>query len=244
MNLIMILFFSIFVSSSFIGFDIGSETIKAAAIRSGRSIEIILNEQSKRKTPGLVSFETNLPITVENVRNITRRVGFSATSVLLRNQSAVVRAIPEIIGKRLSPELQSHFDNRYYGFKMNGTLVNGIEPHVVLAMLLDQFVHHAESQLQQGNIRDAVIAVPSFFTDLQRNRIAQAVKVAGLNLIQIIDDKDVPTQCLSEDDADNLENDKVEDFLDISNTNNFNNELENKFKQLNTDKKNKDKTKN
>lgn len=60
--------------------------------------------------------------------------------------------------------------------------------------------------------------------------------------IQIIDDKDVPTQCLSEDDADNLENDKVEDFLDISNTNNFNNELENKFKQLNTDK-NKDKTK-
>ncbi|KAK8836654.1 hypothetical protein M9Y10_037590 [Tritrichomonas musculus] len=61
--------------------------------------------------------------------------------------------------------------------------------------------------------------------------------------IQIIDDKDVPTQCLSEDDADNLENDKVEDFLDISNTNNFNNELNNTFKQLNTDKKNKDKTK-
>ena len=186
---IMILFFSIFVSSSFIGFDIGSETIKAAAIRSGRSIEIILNEQSKRKTPGLVSFEPSLPITVENIRNITRRVGFSATSVLLRNQTAVVRAIPEILGKQISPELQSHLDKRYYNFKMNGTLVNGIEPHVVLAMLLDQFVHHAESQLQQGNIRDAVIAVPSFFTDLQRNRVAQAAKVAGLNLIQIIDEK-------------------------------------------------------
>lgn len=185
----MILFLSFFVSSSFIGFDIGSETIKAAAIRSGRSIEIILNEQSKRKTPGLVSFETNLPITVENVRNITRRVGFSATSVLLRNQSAVVRAIPEILGKQSSPELQSHFDKRYYKFIMNGTLVNGIEPHVVLAMLLDQFVHHAESQLQQGNIRDTVIAVPSFFTDIQRNRVAQAAKVAGLNLIQIIDEK-------------------------------------------------------
>lgn len=185
----MIFFFSFFVSSSFIGFDIGSETIKAAAIRSGRSIEIILNEQSKRKTPGIVSFETNLPITTENVRNITRRVGFSATSILLRNRSAVVRAIPEIIGKTITPELQSHLNKRFYNFNMNGTLVNGIEPHVVLAMLLDQFVHNAESQLQQGNIRDAVIAVPSFFTDLQRNRVAQAAKVAGLNLIQIIDEK-------------------------------------------------------
>lgn len=186
---IMIFFFSFLVSSSFIGFDIGSETIKAAAIRSGRSIEIILNEQSKRKTPGIVSFETNLPITTENVRNITRRVGFSATSILLRNRSAVVRAIPEIIGKTITPELQSHLNKRFYNFNMNGTLVNGIEPHVVLAMLLDQFVHNAESQLQQGNIRDAVIAVPSFFTDLQRNRVAQAAKVAGLNLIQIIDEK-------------------------------------------------------
>lgn len=185
----MIFILSIFASSSLIGFDIGSETIKAAAIRSGRSIEIILNEQSKRKTPSFVSFETDLPITVENIKNITRYVGFSALSVLSRNSSAVVRAIPEIIGKNSSDELQAHLDNRYYKFKMNGTLVNGVEPHLCLAMLFHQFMHNAETQLQQGVIKDAVIAVPAYFTDVQRARVSQAAKIAGLNLLKIIDEK-------------------------------------------------------
>jgi molecular chaperone DnaK (HSP70) len=174
----------------FIGFDIGTDTIKAAVLRSGRSIEIVLNEQSKRKTPALVSLETNVPITTENVRNIERRLGIAALPVLQRNRSAVIRHFPDILGKHSSPDLQAYFDSRLLDFNMEGTLVNGIEPHVALAMLLQQYAKAAENQLQQGTIRDAVVAVPSFFTNAQRLKVAAAVKLIGLNLLKIINEKD------------------------------------------------------
>ncbi|OHT14215.1 dnaK protein [Tritrichomonas foetus] len=108
---------------------------------------------------------------------------------MMRNRSAVVRAIPEIIGKNYSVELQELFESRLYNFNINGTQVNGVEPHVALAMLFEHFVHNAEIQLQQGNIRDTVIAVPAYFTDAQRSKVALAAKIAGLNLLHIIDEK-------------------------------------------------------
>jgi molecular chaperone DnaK (HSP70) len=72
---------------------------------------------------------------------------------------------------------------------MDGMLVNGVEPHVALAMLLQQATKSAENQLQQGPIRDAVVCVPAFFTNAQRLKVASAVKLVGLNLLKIIDEK-------------------------------------------------------
>ena len=190
-NIFMFCLFLLFSSSysSLIGFDLGTETIKAAVIRSGRSIEIVLNEQSKRKTPGLVSLESASKITPETVKNVTRHIGISALPVLAKKRSSVIRAFPEIIGKESCDDLQALFDNRLYDFSMNKTLVNGVEPHLALAMLFEHIVHNAELQLQEGTIKDAVIAVPAFFSDAQRRKIAEAAKIAGLNLLEIIDEK-------------------------------------------------------
>jgi len=185
----MLLFLSVLAHSAIIGFDLGTEGIRAAVLRSGKTIELVLNEQSKRKTPSMVSFETNVSITPDNVRLIDRRVGFAAQSVLSRNRSAVIRGIPEILGKSSSAELEKHLKDRMYDFNFDGSLVNGIEPHVPLAMLFEKLVNDAERQFQQGSLRDAVISVPSFFTYVQRSKIASAAKIAGLNLKKIIDDK-------------------------------------------------------
>jgi molecular chaperone DnaK (HSP70) len=172
-----------------IGFDIGTDTIKAAVLRSGRSIEMVLNEQSKRNTPGLVSFEGDVPITPENVRRIDRRIGVAASPVMQRNRSAVIRSFPDILGRAWSPELQDHFSRRFLDFNMTGTSVNGVEPHVALGMILQKLAKQGAMQLQQGSIRDAVVAVPAFFTNVQRIKVASAVKLAGLNLLRIIDEK-------------------------------------------------------
>lgn len=185
----MFLLVGLVASAALIGFDIGTETIKAAVLRSGRSIEMVLNEQSKRKTPGFVSFESKVPITPENVRQIRREVGVSAQNVIVRNSSAVVRAFPEIIGKRLDERLQDRLKSRHLDFHMEETRVNGVEPHVSLAMLFEKLAKSAERQLQEGAIRDAVVAVPAYFTDAQRKKVAAAVKLAGLNLLEIIDEK-------------------------------------------------------
>ncbi|EAX91073.1 dnaK protein [Trichomonas vaginalis G3] len=176
-------------SSSVIAFDLGTTNMKTGVFRAGRSIEIVLNEQSKRKTPAMVSFEPQIPITVENVRNISRRVGISANPVLIRNSSSVIRQITEVIGKQWSPELQAYLNERYLDFVMNKDTVNGIEPEIALAMLFEQAVQHAKVQLQQDNIQDAVVAVPGFFTDSQKKKVSAAIKLAGLKLTKIIDEK-------------------------------------------------------
>lgn len=186
----MILFLYVkIISSLFISFDIGTDTIKAAVIRSGRTIEIVLNEHSKRKTPGFVSLQSEIPINYTNVKNITRRVGVSAIPQFYKNSSSVIRNFPLIIGKEWNTELQELFDNRLIDFKMEKNLVNGIEPAIALAMLFQQFVHNAEEQLQQGEIRDTVISVPGYFNDVQRRKVALAAKIVNLNIIKIIDDR-------------------------------------------------------
>lgn len=179
----------LFCSSSVIGFDLGTTNIKAAVFRSGRSIEIVLNELSKRKTPALVSFEPGIPINIENVRKLNRRVGVSAIPMLSRNSSTVIRSITSVIGKKLTPELQKYLSDNYIDFVMNETQVNGIEPEIVLAMLFEQYVQHAKTQLQQDNIQEAVVAVPGYFTDFQKKKVSDAIKLAGLKLIKIIDEK-------------------------------------------------------
>ena len=182
----MILFLYVkIISSLFISFDIGTDTIKAAVIRSGRTIEIVLNEHSKRKTPGFVSLQSEIPINYTNVKNITRRVGVSAIPQFYKNSSSVIRNFPLIIGKEWNTELQELFDNRLIDFKMEKNLVNGIEPAIALAMLFQQFVHNAEEQLQQGEIRDTVISVPGYFNDVQRRKVALAAKIVNLNIIKI-----------------------------------------------------------
>ena len=185
----MFLLLGLAASAALIGFDIGSETIKAAVLRSGRSIEMVLNEQSKRKTPGFVAIESDSPITADNVRQVKRAVGVAAQNVLMRNSSAVVRAFPEILGKVWGEELQERFNTRHLDFQMDGTRVNGVEPHVALAMLFEKLAKSAERQLQEGAIRDAVVAVPAYFTNVQRKKVAAAVRLAGLNLLEIIDEK-------------------------------------------------------
>jgi len=181
--------FAGYVSCTYLGIDLGTSYIKAAVLRSGRSIEIVLNEQTKRKTPSMVSFEPDIPIISENVKKIDRRIGISAMNVMKRNSSLVIRALTEVIGKDWTQELQDSLNERFIDFNFSNSMTNGIEPHVVLSMLISQIANHAQNQIQSESVRDVVIAVPAFFTDAQRGKVAAAVKLAGLNLLKIIDEK-------------------------------------------------------
>ena len=187
--MILIIFLLKFIKSNFLGFDLGTSNIKGSVLRSGRNIEIILNEQTKRKTPSIVSFEPSIPIILENIKKIDRRIGNSALNVLYRNSSLVLRSLTDVIGKNWSIELQNSLNERFIDYKMNNCYINGIDPFIPLSMILEKFIYHAEIQIQQENIKDAVIAIPSYFTDSQKGKIAAAAKLAGLNLIKTIDEK-------------------------------------------------------
>ena len=182
-------FFSILSISAVVGIDIGTETIKAGVFRK-KNVEIILNEQSKRLTDALVSFETSGNISAENIRNIDRRIGYLANPTLFRNKSAVFRAFPDILGVHESEELKEHLDNRLYGLSMKGNKINGIDPYIPLSMLFKRLIANAQVQFgKENDFTDCVIAVPSFFTEQQRQRVLDASELANLNVLKLIDSK-------------------------------------------------------
>lgn len=185
------MFFALFLfnaRSAVIGIDIGSDTIKAGVFRK-KNVEVILNEHSKRLTEALVSFDTNLSITPENIKDIDRRIGYAASAVLARNQSAVFRAFPEIIGKSEDEELNQHLDRRMYGLKMVDGKINGIDPIIPLAMIFNKIVKNAEVQYGKDDYSNVVIAVPPYFTEIQRMKIIEAAEVVNLTVLRLVDTK-------------------------------------------------------
>lgn len=176
--------------SAVIGIDIGSETIKAGIFRK-KIVEVILNEQSKRLTDALVAFDTNKSIELENIKDIDRRIGYSANAILMKNQSAVFRGFTEILGKTEDDEINAHLDRRMYGINMKNGTINGIDPLIPLAMLFERIIKNAEVQFGKDDYSNVVIAVPPFFTEVQKMKVIEAAEIVNLNVLRIIDAKTV-----------------------------------------------------
>ena len=185
----MLFFFAFLSFSAIVGIDIGTESIKIGAIATGKNVEIVLNRYSKRQTPTLISFESKTPIASDFVDQIDRRIGLDALPVLHRNSSAVIRGFPSIIGKVWSNDFQEFLNKRYYDYSMVSNRINGVSVDTLIAMLFEECIHYAEEQLSIQNIKDIVITVPAFFTDLMKEQYLKAAKMIGLNVLQITDEK-------------------------------------------------------
>jgi len=186
----MLLLYICFVSSSFLGIDFGTNFIKVAALLSSSKIEIVLNEQTKRKTPAMVSFKGNYPITSENAANIQRRIGISAQKMLLSNSSSVIRGFTHFIGKKETDELKSYLKEKHYDFEIRNTRINGVEEYIAIAMLLEHMVQHSNRQNPNRLVQGVVISVPGFFTQSQREILIQAAELAEIRILRIIDEKE------------------------------------------------------
>ena len=144
--------------SKIIGIDLGT-TNSCVAVMEGNEAKVITNPEGNRTTPSVVAF-----------KNGERIVGDAAKRQLITNKNTVY-SIKRLMGTSETVELEG---KRY-------------TPQEVSAMILSYLKDYAESYLGE-KVTEAVITVPAYFNDAQRQATKDAGKIAGLEVKRIINE--------------------------------------------------------
>jgi heat shock protein 5 len=164
-----------------IGIDLGTTYSCVAVYQNGR-VEVIPNEQGNRITPSYVAFTPDGE----------RLIGDAAKNQLTANPSGTIFDAKRIIGRLFSDE-QLQKDVKYLPFKISEKnkkphiRVNDQEfsPEEISAMILSKMKQTAEKYLGE-NVTKAVITVPAYFNDAQRQATKDAGKIAGLEVLRSV----------------------------------------------------------
>ena len=171
------------MSNKVIGIDLGT-TNSCFAIMEGKDPKVLENSEGARTTPSMVAFTDD-----------ERLVGFPAKRQAVTNPENTLFAIKRLIGRRFdSPEVAK--DKSLVPFKIingdNGDAwveVKGEKyaPSQISAIVLQKIKEYAESYLGE-KVEKAVITVPAYFNDSQRQATKDAGKIAGLDVLRIINE--------------------------------------------------------
>lgn len=170
--------------SKVIGIDLGT-TNSCVAIMEGKDVRVIENAEGARTTPSMVAF----------AKNGERLVGQSAKRQAVTNPTGTLFAVKRLIGRRFDdPMVQK--DIGLAPFKItragNGDAwveVDGTDyaPQQISAMILTKMKETAEAYLGE-TVSQAVITVPAYFNDAQRQATKEAGAIAGLEVLRIINE--------------------------------------------------------
>ena len=171
------------MSNKVIGIDLGT-TNSCFAVMDGGEAKVLENTEGARTTPSMVAFTDN-----------ERLVGFPAKRQAVTNPENTLFAIKRLIGRRYdSPEVAK--DKSLVPFKIvsgdNGDAWVEVKdqkyaPSQISAIVLQKIKEYAESYLGE-KVEKAVITVPAYFNDSQRQATKDAGKIAGLEVLRIINE--------------------------------------------------------
>ncbi len=171
------------MSNKVIGIDLGT-TNSCFAVMEGKEAKVLENSEGARTTPSMVAFT-----------DTERLVGSAAKRQAVTNPENTLFAIKRLIGRRFnSPEVSK--DRGHVPFKIvegdNGDAwveVKGQKyaPSQISAIVLQKIKEYAESYLGV-KVEKAVITVPAYFNDSQRQATKDAGKIAGLEVLRIINE--------------------------------------------------------
>ncbi len=167
-----------------IGIDLGT-TNSCVAVMDGKTPKVIENAEGARTTPSMVAFTSDGE----------RLVGQPAKRQAVTNPEGTLFAVKRLIGRRFNDPTVAK-DKKLVPFKIvkgdNGDAwveVDGkkMSPAEVSAMILTKMKETAESFLGE-DVTQAVITVPAYFNDSQRQATKDAGKIAGLEVLRIINE--------------------------------------------------------
>ena len=169
--------------SKVIGIDLGT-TNSCVAIMDGSQPKVIENSEGARTTPSIVGFTDS-----------ERLVGQPAKRQAVTNPTNTVFAVKRLIGRRIGDEAVEK-DRKLVPYSIvdggNGDAwvevkAEKYSPAQVSAMILQKMKETAESYLGEA-VTQAVITVPAYFNDAQRQATKDAGKIAGLEVLRIINE--------------------------------------------------------
>jgi molecular chaperone DnaK len=165
-----------------IGIDLGT-TNSCVAVLEGTEPVVIPNEEGRRTTPSVVAF----------LKNGERKVGDPAKRQAITNPQNTISSVKRFMGRRFDEvtEEMSHIsykvakgDNNTVRIDIEGRLYT---PQEISAMILQKMKKTAEDYLGQ-EVKEAVITVPAYFNDAQRQATKEAGEIAGLNVRRIVNE--------------------------------------------------------
>ncbi|MBQ3660176.1 MAG: molecular chaperone DnaK, partial [Bacteroidales bacterium] len=165
-----------------IGIDLGT-TNSCVAVMEGNEPAVIINSEGKRTTPSIVAFTDNGE----------RKVGDPAKRQAITNPQRTIYSIKRFMGETYSrvqseinrvPFAVERGDNDTPRVKIDGRLYS---PQEISAMILQKMKKTAEDYLGQP-VTEAVITVPAYFSDSQRQATKEAGEIAGLTVKRIINE--------------------------------------------------------
>ena len=167
-----------------IGIDLGT-TNSCVAVMEGSNAKVIENSEGTRTTPSMVAF----------TEDGERLVGPAAKRQAVTNPENTLYAIKRLIGRRFTDaEVKKDIKNAPFKIiKADGgdawVEVRGEKyaPSQISAMILQKMKETAESYLGE-TVEQAVITVPAYFNDSQRQATKDAGKIAGLEVLRIINE--------------------------------------------------------
>jgi L1 cell adhesion molecule like protein len=169
-----------------IGIDLGT-TYSAVAVWQNGKVEVIANDQGNRCTPSYVAFT-----------DTERLIGEAAKNQIAMNPTNTVFDAKRLIGRKFTDSSVQE-DVKHFPYKVvnqDGKPMIQVEfrgepkvftPEEISAMILTKMKETAESYLGK-TVTDAVITVPAYFNDAQRQSTKDAGKIAGLNVLRIINE--------------------------------------------------------
>ena len=176
------------MSSLAIGIDLGT-TFSCVGVWKEGKVEIIANDQGERTTPSYVAFTQT-----------ERLIGEPAKSQAALNTQNTIYDAKRLIGRKLSDHVVQD-DMKHYSFKVvadeqdrpkvqvhvEGKDEETFYPEQISAMVLEKMKSTAEEYLGQ-KVTNAVITVPAYFNDAQRKATQDAGRIAGLNVLRVINE--------------------------------------------------------
>ncbi|KAH9636875.1 hypothetical protein HF086_010656 [Spodoptera exigua] len=163
-------------AAAVISIDLGSEWMKVGIVSPGVPMEIVLNKESKRKTPAVVAF-----------RDDVRTFGEDAVTVGVRFPKNSYKYLLDLLGKPFDHPLVQAYRERYPYYEMvasdRGTPLfihddkTKFTPEELVAQLLAKAKDFAE-----------ISHVPGYFNQAERRALKDAAALAGLNVLQLIND--------------------------------------------------------
>ncbi len=165
-----------------VGIDLGTTNSLIATVRNGHS-DILLDEQNRPLLPSVVHFGKDEKVIV----------GYEAAELATQDPQNTVISVKRLIGRSLA-DIQQRYPNLPYQFvaSENGlpllTTRQGVRsPIEISAEILKKLTALGEQRLG-GNLVGAVITVPAYFDDAQRQSTKDAAKLAGLNVLRLLNE--------------------------------------------------------
>ncbi len=165
-----------------IGIDLGTTNSCVAVMENGEPV-VIANDEGRRTTPSVVAF----------LKNGERKVGDPAKRQAITNPQNTISSVKRFMGRQFDEVTEeiSHWsykvakgDNNTVRIDIDGRLYT---PQEISAMVLQKMKKTAEDYLGY-EVTEAVITVPAYFNDAQRQATKEAGEIAGLNVRRIVNE--------------------------------------------------------